>query len=265
MESFFLDKWKSFLRYIDLPGEKTPLVYLHGVGCASSMDFPEVVTKPALAGYRSLLVDFLGFGFSDRPPGFGYTIEDHAQTVEELLDHLKVKDCVVIGHSMGGAVAITLATNRPDLVSRLIIAEGNLDPGGGLVTKTVAGQSESEFETAGYNMLLEKIRSMGFSTSLGSFQISAPHALYRSSVSLVKGTRPTMRENLLRLEIPRAYIFGERSLPDPDAERLPAYGVQVLIVPNAGHGMMNENPGGVAETIGYILQQSPELVPATLS
>ena len=88
--------------------------------------------NPSLAGYHSVLIDFLGFGFSDRPEGFGYTLEDHAQTVAELHDHLGLRHCALIGHSMGGSVAITLAAIRPEIVSRLVIAEGNLDPGGGI-------------------------------------------------------------------------------------------------------------------------------------
>lgn len=56
-----------------------------------------------------LLVDLLGYGFSDRPMNFAYTVEDHAQTIVALTDHLSLSALNLFGHSMGGAVAIAAA------------------------------------------------------------------------------------------------------------------------------------------------------------
>jgi pimeloyl-ACP methyl ester carboxylesterase len=47
----------------------------------------------------------------------------------------------------------------------------------------------------------------------------------------------------------RRYVFGEHTLPDPDTELLPAQGIPVLTVPQAGHGMMWENPTGFASVL----------------
>jgi pimeloyl-ACP methyl ester carboxylesterase len=59
------------------------------------------------------------------------------------------------------------------------------------------------------------------------------------------------------MTIPRAYIFGEQSLPDPWArdlwDALASEGIQVLSVPNAGHGMAWDNPSGVAEALNTAL------------
>ena len=140
MESIFLPKWQAFLRYHDLPGRSPTRVYLHGLAISSSSaSFTKVVMKPDLTDHRSLLIDFLGFGFSDKPKEFSYTHEDQARAIAGLLDYLDLRDCEFVGHSMGGSVAITLAALRPELVSRLVVAEGNLDPGGGQTSKRVAG------------------------------------------------------------------------------------------------------------------------------
>ena len=103
MQAFFLEKWKASLRYVDLPGRTPARVYLHGNVCASSSDFPRIAVDPALSGHRSLLVDFFGYGYSDRPQNFGYTLEEHAETVARLLDHLGLIGSEIIGHSMGGS------------------------------------------------------------------------------------------------------------------------------------------------------------------
>ncbi len=109
MQSLLIERWKLFLRYLDLPGRRPARVYLHGLANASCSDFPRTAADPALSSNRSLLVDFLGYGYSDRPEDFGYTLEDHAGAVAGLLDHLGLTGCEIIGHSMGGSIAITLA------------------------------------------------------------------------------------------------------------------------------------------------------------
>ena len=88
-------------------------------------------SAPAPCGFRMLLVDFLGFGFSEQPLEYAYTMEDHADSVAELLRQLSVGSAHVVGHSMGGPVAIALAMRHPDLVGSLVVAEGNLHPGSG--------------------------------------------------------------------------------------------------------------------------------------
>jgi pimeloyl-ACP methyl ester carboxylesterase len=255
MQALFLTQWQAFLSYTDLPGAEPACVYLHGSGLASSITYARVVAEPALAQRRSILIDVLGCGFSDRPDSFRYTLTDHAQTIAALLDHLGLSECAVIGHSFGGSIAITLAAIRPDLVGRLVLAEALLDPGGGDTSRRIAAQSESEFCTAGFPALLAEVRSEALAGDplsiavAAAFQVAAPFALYRSAVGLVQGTQPTMRERLLRLSIPRTYLFGEHSLPHPDRTALPAHGVAVQVVPNAGHGMMWEQPRAFAAAL----------------
>lgn len=221
-----------------------------------------VAAHPALRTRRSIFVDLLGSGFSDAPEDFDYSLEAHATTVARLLDELDLTDCSVIGYSMSGAVAITLAAIRPDLVSRLVLMEANLDPlgpGEGAVSTRIAAQTEEEFCVQGFQALIESLRKMGkagddtMATLAGMFQTARPCALYRSAVNLVKGTRPTMRARLLQMDIPRTYIFGERSLLDSKWDRLARQGIRVLVVPCAGHYMAWDNPSGVAEALNIAL------------
>ncbi|HEY0606667.1 MAG TPA: alpha/beta hydrolase [Herpetosiphonaceae bacterium] len=258
MHGFLLPS-QAFLRYVDLPGADPACIYLHGLGLSSLATYARVVAEPGLSQRRSILVDFLGCGFSDRPASFGYALEDHAQTVAALLDHLGLQQCAVIGHSFGGAVAITLAALRPDLVGRLVLAEALLDPGGGETSRRIAGQSEEEFCASGYRSLLAEVHAdalTGDPLSIvvaGAFNAVAPFALYRCAVGLVRGTQPTMRRRLLDLTIPRAYFFGHASLPNPDTEVLPASGITVKVLPGAGHGMMWDDPRGFAAALSQTL------------
>ncbi len=159
MDTFFLAQWQAYLRYFDLPGTGPTSVYLAGLGGAASAVYPRSVCEPGLAPRRSFIVDWLGCGYSDRPEQFSYSIDDHAATIAALLEHLRLTACTVIGHSMGGAVAIVLAAKWPDLVARLVLAEANLDAGGGMFSQSIAHQSEADFIRHGYQELLQVRRA----------------------------------------------------------------------------------------------------------
>lgn len=262
MRSQYQSEVGGYLRYHDFPGGGPVRVFLHGLGAASSADFPAIAADPLLAGQRSLLIDCFGFGLSDRPEQFGYTIEEHAESVARLLHNLGIDSIQLIGHSMGGAIAITLAALHPELAAQLVILEGNLDPGGGDFSGGIATHDEASFLATGYAESLAQVaawakQTPALATFLGTVRAAAPHALYRSARSLVAGTTPTMRERFVALPIPRAYVFGERSLPDPDYEWLAEHGITVATIPNAGHAMMDDNPDGCIRVLADLLGQRP--------
>jgi pimeloyl-ACP methyl ester carboxylesterase len=250
-------RWLDFggarLRFHDLPGPGTPLLFLHGLGCSSSSDYPRVAVEPALAGRRRVLLDLPGFGFSDRPAHFGYAVEDHACAVCALLDGLPLPALDLYGHSMGGAVAIEVATRRPGHVRHLVLAEPNLDAGGGFFSSPIASQAEADYVARGHAAVVREAGERGDPVWAGSSAVASPLAVHRGAGSLVRGGTPSWREQLAALPMPRTVIFGGRSLPDPDTERLPAVGVAVRVVPDAGHSMAWENPVGLAEAIGAAL------------
>ena len=68
-----------------------------------------------------------------------------------------------------------------------------------------------------------------------------------------------MWEQLIELSIPRTFIFGSRSLEEYEEDRetyqkLKAHGIRLAIIPDAGHGMMVENPSGFANAIEQALR-----------
>jgi len=260
LEAYLDPKIQAFIRYLDFPGSEPVIVYLAGLGLASTAAYPRIVIETGLSDRRSILVDLFGCGYSDAPDHFGYSLEEHATTLSRLLDHIGSKQYILVGHSMGGAVAIELASKRSDLIVQLILAEANVDAGGGIMSTNIANQSESNFITLGYQEWIKNLRSTAIagnnilSIALGMWQTASPLAIHRSAVSLVKGTQPVMWDKLIKLPIPRTYIFGSQSLDEYEEDRvlqrrLEEYKIQVAVVPNAGHGMMAENPGGFASVV----------------
>ena len=257
MKSFRINALQGSLRYHDIAGvgNGPPLVFIHGLGCASSCDYPTVAADPALSARRLLLIDLLGSGFSDRPSDFGYSIGDHARTVAELVRHLNLNSIDLFGHSMGGAIAITTAHLLADRVEHLVLSEPNLDPGGGVFSRGIAEMSEADYVARGHAELIQASAFEENDIWAASLSLSAPYAIHRSASSLVLGGAPTWREQLYGLAAPRTVIFGRNSLPDRDYETLPKYGVNVETVEQAGHSMAWENPQGLAKAIERALNR----------
>ncbi|PCE30113.1 alpha/beta fold hydrolase [Burkholderia ubonensis] len=249
MKTFAIGKGRWGLRYHDLPGQGIPTLFIHGLGCASSCDYPGVAAAPALSGRRMLLVDLLGSGFSDRPTDFSYTVEDHAKAIAALADHLSFPELNLFGHSMGGAVAIVAAGLLGPRVRHLVLGEPNLEPGGGFFSRKIAALTETDYVQTGHAELISASAGDGSDVWAASLLASAPYAVHRAAVSLIAGSDPSWRDQLCSLAMPRTVVFGARSLPDPDTGRLAAEGVNVEIVEEAGHSMAWENPAGLAQAI----------------
>jgi pimeloyl-ACP methyl ester carboxylesterase len=84
-------------------------------------------------------------------------------------------------------------------------------------------------------------------------RLADPVALYRSELALGRGTTPMMGELLLNLAVPCALIEGEHTAEHTDDPALRAAGIPVLVVADAGHTMMIDNPTGFAHAIAHAL------------
>ena len=253
MQSLYLPELDAHLCFHDLPGEEPACVYLHGLGSASSVDFPRIARDPRLASYRAVLIDLLGFGFSDRPAAFPHTLEAHAETVARVLDHLALRQCHVVGHSMGGSIAIALAATRPDLVSGMVVAEGNFDPEDATFSQMIVDHnpSEQDYVASGHADLIVQAEAWaaaepGLGSFPGTLRAADPRAVYRCSVALV-GCH--LRATFFGLAMPRTYVFGARTIPHHHESLLAAGGVPVAVVPEAGHDMIGENPEAFAAIV----------------
>jgi pimeloyl-ACP methyl ester carboxylesterase len=100
----------------DRRGSGTPMVLLHGFPLDHHL-WDEVV--PLLEDQFDLILpDLRGFGGSSTVDSF-YSMEDYASDVAALLDHLNIQNAAVVGHSMGGYIALAFARLYPDRVRGL--------------------------------------------------------------------------------------------------------------------------------------------------
>jgi pimeloyl-ACP methyl ester carboxylesterase len=104
-------------------GHGEPAVLIPGF-FGSAFGFRKLVPLLEQAGYQPIVVEPLGTGFSSRPEHGNYSFSAQAQRIAAALDSLGIRRAFVIGHAMGGAVALRLAYTRPDLVRALVSLEG---------------------------------------------------------------------------------------------------------------------------------------------
>ncbi|WP_157390327.1 alpha/beta fold hydrolase [Nocardia terrae] len=108
------------IRYVDI-GKGRPIVLLHGLG-ASWQSWLE--NLPALSrGHRVIAIDLPGFGCSDSLPPEA-DIDAHIESVDAVLTQLRLSSVVVVGHSMGGLIALRFAADRPARVGGLVLLSG---------------------------------------------------------------------------------------------------------------------------------------------
>jgi pimeloyl-ACP methyl ester carboxylesterase len=108
------------LSYQDLgPVEGQVVLLIHGM-VSDSTTWTRAAEQLAELGHRVLAPDLLGHGDSDKPED-GYQLSDFADSLATLLTELKVAEVTVVGHSFGGAVAMQLAYDHPELVRRLVL------------------------------------------------------------------------------------------------------------------------------------------------
>lgn len=107
--------------YHDL-GEGCPVVFLHGSGPGVSAWGNWNKMFPLLSGdFRLLAPDMVGFGFTERPEGIDFTMNNWVQQTIDLFDALNIEKANLVGNSFGGALALSMAIKYPDRINKLVL------------------------------------------------------------------------------------------------------------------------------------------------
>ena len=229
-----------------------PLVLVHGAG-GTHRDWPEALR--ALAGRRVLALDLPGHGASAGPARG--SISAYAASVVGALDALEIPSAVLAGHSMGGAIALTVALEAPARVAGLVLVstgarlkvspavlEATADPAAlaaaagtmaELAFGSLAGPSLREEFVAGLLATAPGVAHGDFA-ACNAFDVMARLGELRAPTLVVCGTEDRLT--------PRKYAeyLGDRIA-----------GARLEVVPGAGHMVMLEAPERVAGAIGAFL------------
>lgn len=113
------------------PHDGPAVVLVHGFG-GSTFSWRLTIPALAAAGYRTIALDLVDFGLSDKSWDADTTHPAQARRVLAVMDALGVSRAAVVGHSMGGSVATHLAMAAPDRVTALVLVDAAVtEPGDG--------------------------------------------------------------------------------------------------------------------------------------
>ncbi len=218
-------------------GKGDSLIFIHGLGCSKDA-FLHAFNFSAFNNFSILAFDLVGFGDSTKAKEFSYSIEDHAEVCKLVIDKLSLNNIHIVGHSMGGAVALLLIEKLRQKVKSFINLEGNLISEDCYISRRAFGISFDEFKR-----IFEKIKEDNKNSPWYNMLCKTmPLAFYKSSRSLVEYSDSNeLLRKFLELKIKKAYIFGEKNAKMPVLEKIKGK-VKVFPISKSGHFMMLDNP-----------------------
>jgi haloalkane dehalogenase len=104
----------------DFPGGDPAFVVLHGFPDNSRI-YDELIPHLVSAGRRTVAIDFLGFGESDKPEGTNYTFDQQLGDLEAVVEFLKLNAIIPVGHDAGGPTAVNFALRHPDRAVAVVL------------------------------------------------------------------------------------------------------------------------------------------------
>ncbi len=237
------------VRYEDV-GSGPAILLIHAFPLAGAMWRPQV---DALQGqYRLITPDLRGFGGSDAPPGH-YTMDEQADDLAALLDHLGVPQATVCGLSMGGYIAMAFMRRHAARARALVLADTRA---GADSEEARAGReanarlAESEGAAAIADKMIPGLVAPGASQVLrdtlrAMILANTPQGIAGALRGMA--VRPDSSQSLRAVAVPTMVIVGEQDGLTPPIEaaqiNMAVAGSYVVMLPGVGHISNLEAPG----------------------
>jgi len=244
------------------PATGQPVVLVHGLG-GRAEDWEKLAPYLRKAGYRVYLPDLPGFGQSERPPNFSYSVTDQSKMVVGFFDALGLKQVDLGGWSMGGWIVQLVAANNPDRVSRLML----FDSAGLYVkpewdTKLFTPISPAEVEKLD-KLLMPHPPDLPNFVSRDILRVSREHSwiMHRSLDTMLQG-RETTDTLLPQLKMRVLIVWGELDQITPLSEGEKIHQLipqsQMDVIAGCGHLAPNECANVIGpEMIRFLSQPAP--------
>jgi pimeloyl-ACP methyl ester carboxylesterase len=240
------------------PSDSPALLLLHGAG-GSRLNWPPELHR--LGGATVYTLDLPSHGRSE---GQGRdTVTGYAEDVLAFFDAVGIERAVVVGHSMGGAIALTMALDSPERVAGLVL----IATGARLrVAPSILERIPTDFEAA-----LDIITRYAWAPEVSSELVDLGREHLREAGpdvllgDLTACDRFDVMERLGEIDVPTLVLSGsaDRLAPVKYARYLADHisSAQIVIIEGAGHMVMLERPTEVAEAVREFLQnKSPHHV-----
>lgn len=258
--------------------DEIPLVLIHGsLGSLHEWEGWVRALSPRL---RLITVDLPGHGLTGAWPRDEYTIEAYTDFIEVLADTLNLDRFVLVGHSMGGAVAWSFAATRPDRVSHLVLVDAAGYPRAGeaplstrLARMPVVGDIGIHFkpDRLVQRSLAEIYADPAMVTPERVKQYSELQRFpgnRQATLQRARSQEPLDPTQLKRLDVPTLIIWGAKDkwVPVADAFRFQQdiKGAKLEIFEKLGHNPMEEDPEATAAAVAAFLASTPPRPPRVI-
>ena len=260
-------------------GKRPPLLLIHGLA-GQMRNFTHSLVDRLKSDYRVVVLDRPGSGYSSRPADAAATIRAQAETVARFAKAIGLERPLVVGHSLGGAIALALALDHPDRVAGLALLApatqhpkrvpppfGRLDIASPLIRHAVAWTLATPFAIYNRDIVLGTLFGpqpvpRDFATKGGGFLILRPSAFIGASRDLVESRRTiddvTARYGSLRLPLGILYGADDRVLdPMVQGETLAALvpSAYYEVVEGGGHMILVASADRCAAFIGRMAER----------
>ena len=276
-EERFLDERGSRVRYL-VAGDGEPLLLVHGLGGAAANWL--AVAPQLLPGRRIVVPELPGHGGSSPLPA-APSLNAYADRLGLLLEHEVAVPTAVVGHSLGGAIALRLAIRRPESVRALVLAGAagiSSTSRSARYALTVTGILKPGRRIAPHRRRVARsdlLKRLVF----GRWGASDPPALppelaeaflagparHTDTVSAAKAlVRDDVRPDLDRVRCPVLVLWGARDnqLPVGDAfEYARRLRAPLRVIADCGHLLTGERPAACADAINGFLAGEPTVPP----
>jgi haloalkane dehalogenase len=266
--SRWFDSSRGRLHYID-EGDGPPILLCHGNPTWSFL-YRDIIV--ALRGqFRCIAPDYLGFGLSERPAGFGYKIDEHAQLVGEFVDHLGLDGYVTMGQDWGGPIGMAVAVERAARVRGVVLGNTWFWPADTLSTKAfsrVMSSPPMQYAILRRNFFVERLIPAGTqhrpsAAVMHHYRAVQPSAEARKGVAEMPKQILAAHRLLGRLaeEVPAKlggkpalFVWGMKDFafaPGPTLPRMRASFPDHVVVelPDAKHFIQEDAPDEIAAAI----------------
>lgn len=245
-------------------GSGEPTILLHGVGyTAGGAEWLGCAQAGLGDATRMIAMDQFGFGALDRPAQryeFGHLVD----RVRELQDALGFERTNIVGHSLGGWIAATLAYESPERVNRLaLVANAGLKAAARATVQNPVIPTPEAIEEGAAAIADDELRAVLVEQRLRNAAVPTAEAAFRGVTEMLADPAVRQRYHLARrlphLRAETLVILGERDpryTPQDDGvimqREIPRN--RLVVLPDTGHGIPNERPRELTELIGDFLR-----------
>ena len=245
------------------------ILFIHGLGSSADrwLDIPDAISMY----YHTIAVDLIGFGGSDKPTDVNYTIEQFSEFILEFMEKIGLsgddKKITLVGHSLGGYIAVEFAIRNKGLIEKLVLIDssGFLKGPTPLLEQYLNAAKYPSYDSVRnvFEQLVSqpwKVMPVVINTFIA--RINSPGAKYPFESAYKNST--TTQIDLSRLksieDIPTLIIWGKSDNLIPIEYSEPFKQVfknyKVEMIEDAGHAPFAEKPAITCELLHSFLSQN---------